>query len=404
MSSSASSSALEWTWSLGLVQLEVRHGNLLESTERAWVNSEQTDFQLARDESSISSQLRRLWPAMQAELDEQSRGGVHPPGTVLLTSGPEGRIVFHAGFHDPCAWYFGGDDDLAIHLDAIRSCTERILDEAERRQMEEVAFSLIGTGVFSLPVRRVAEQLFDAVLYFARRTRRSLRIVIYVLRQQDVPVVVLHGTRTFAARLTGGGRLVSGEGGHPLVQAMRRGVREQVGDEQSERELLAFAEIALSTDLAAIADDARLSFASLLRECQPRSQGCRLTFGLVRDRLSFLSSIGLHEGSSLLASRLDFLSRHDQKLAIQRLVMDRNDFAHHRKPRDTGDIVADVELLFGAEAMSEPWPEYDGHWLRRIGDEHGLLQIVDFARGMHTWLMPLSRRHHSEPPHVLASS
>jgi len=104
MSATSGLDSMDWRWSLGRVGLEVRHGDLLAGEERAWVNSEQTDFILAADGRSLSSQLRALWPQMQAELSAQSKGRVQPAGTILVTSGPQGRLVFHAGFHDPQAW------------------------------------------------------------------------------------------------------------------------------------------------------------------------------------------------------------------------------------------------------------------------------------------------------------
>ena len=102
----------EWQWAIGTLELKVRWGDLLKAPERAWVNSEQTDFYLARNSTTISGQIRRLWPQAQAELDLQTQGSSFPAGKVLKTSGPEGRTIFHAGFHEPQDWYNGEDDKV----------------------------------------------------------------------------------------------------------------------------------------------------------------------------------------------------------------------------------------------------------------------------------------------------
>jgi O-acetyl-ADP-ribose deacetylase (regulator of RNase III) len=393
--SSARTIERPWSWGLGPVLLEVRAANLLRSPHAAWVNSEQTDFVLARGEPSVSAQLNARWPRMQAELDEQTRRAVLRAGTVLHTSGPGRRVVFHAGFHEPDAWLEGGEDKEAFFLDAIRECVDRILDDAAVLGLPSVAFPLIGSGRFGLPGERVAEVFFDSVVYFARRAVRPLQVTLCVRRRQDVPRLVQAGTKMFAKRVAGGEPLVSGNGGHPLVRDLRARVRAQA--DTALGDLLAFAEFGLTTDLAHVADDGGFTIDEVLGACTARSRSCRLTFGLVFDRLHFLAARTKRPAAPRVRERLAFLAAPPAQEALRRLVDDRNDYAHLRSPRAIPDIVRDVDSLFGAAALPHEWPEHEGTWLRRIDGEPALLHAVDFAHHKRTWLSPLTRVHRTEP-------
>lgn len=382
-----------WNWSVGAVALEARSGDLLEAPENAWVNSEQTDFILAYGGGSVSAQLRQRWPKAQKELNALTGGHILGPGTVLPTTGPAGRTIFHAGFHAPNAWYFGQEDELPVHLDAIRNCVDQIFDLVLAGGIESVAFPLIGTGAFGVPVERFAGVFFDAVASFGRRAPRHTKVSLCVPDGQDLDAIVQAGTQALAARVASGERLLGGEGGHPLVQALRHRVRMQSDADIQERDLLRFAELALATDLAVAAGVKNAKPADVLGQCRQNVRWCNLTFGLVRDRLNSLRSTTSSMPQRWIADRLSFLSTKQAEGAIGRLVKDRNDYAHHRLPRTSRDIIDDVECLFGPNGLASQWPHADGPWIRAHGSSFALLYGVDFVSGMQTWLVPETRQH-----------
>ena len=198
----------------------------------------------------------------------------------------------------------------------------------------------------------------------------------------------------FAKRVAGGAPLVSGDGGHPLVRDLRARVRAQA--DTALGDLLAFAEFGLTTDLAHVADDGGFTIDDVLGACTAPSGSCRLTFGLVFDRLQFLAGRTTRPALPRVRERLAFLATPPAREALRRLIDDRNAYAHLRRPRALPDIVHDVDRLFGTAALPHEWPEHDGTWLRRIDGDPALLHTVDFARHARTWLSPLTRIHRSE--------
>ena len=390
-------SPVPWTWSIGPILLEVRHGSLLEAPEQAWVNSEQTNFILASD-NSISGQLRHVWPEAQKELTEQTGDRDLPSGTVLKTSGPDGRCIYHAGFHAPHDWLWGKEDEVAVFLDYIRECTEKILADAATRKVPEVAFPLIGTGVFKLPVASFVRMFFQTVATFGRNADSPLRVVLCDRNEERLEEIVRYGTQSLAAMLAGGRCLLKKAGGHPLVQELRPFAREQADEILQERNLLQFAEIALQTDLAVGAEGHGLTVSELLRNCSPKAPGIRLSFGLVRDRLQWLVAKPKDGLPKWLKERQRWLGRKLSSKAIARLVADRNNHAHYKKPRPVAEMVEDLENLFGPEALPEPWPEgNEGIWIRKFDSAYGLLESVDWMQKEISWLMPRSRLRVKEP-------
>lgn len=387
-----------WTWSIGPILLEVRHGSLLEAPERTWVNSEQTDFLLDFGPSSISGQLLRAWPQAQVELNEQTGGRVLPAGTVLKTSGPDGRCIYHAGFHGPQDWLWGKEDRVAVFLDSIRECTEKILTDAVTSEIPEVAFPLIGTGVFGLPVASFVRMFFETVATFGQSAGSPLRVVLYVWEKEQLEEIVRYGTQSLAAMLAGGRRLLKKAGGHSLVRELRPFAREQADEILQERNLLHFAEVALQTDLAVGAEGHGLTVRELLRACAPKAPGIRLSFGLVSDRLKYVTAMPKGGLPKWLKERQRWLGRKLSRKAIARLVADRNSHAHYNQPRPVADMVKDLENLFGPEALPDPWPEKDeGTWIRKFDSAYGLLESVNWIHGKISWLLPSSRMRVSEP-------
>jgi O-acetyl-ADP-ribose deacetylase (regulator of RNase III) len=384
-----------WTWAIGEVTLEVRVGDLLAAPEPVWVNSEQSGFRMARGTRTVSGQLVARWPAMQAELLALTRGEVLPPGTVLETSGPGGRRVLHAGFHAPDDWLVPGEDDaVALHASTIQRCVELVLGAVRAAGRPAVAFPMIGTGAFGLPVEVFARLFFTAVAQHARATRAPLRVALRVWHEDDLEPVVRAGTRALSA-LLGGEPLLDEAGGHALVQAARRLVTRSADELLTELHLLRFAETALATDFAVLSELHRVAIEEVLEAAEPR-RGFLVSFGLVRNRLEGLAH---RKGRSLprwAQRRASTLASPEAKAAIGRLVEDRNALAHKRRPRAIADILVDVDALLGPRALDEPWPELDdGPWLRRFetaaAPAHALLDAVDPVRREKAWLLPLTR-------------
>ena len=386
-----------WSWALGTVRLTVQQGSLLDAAEQAWVNSEQTDFMLASGGFSVSAQLLRAWPIAQAELNAQTKGQDLPPGTVLETSGPDGRRIYHAGFHEWNIWLLEGDEDATIHLEHIQSCVEQILTRVGDSALESVAFPLIGTGNFGLPVERVASLFFEAVARYGMRAARPLNVALYVWEPADLGCVVQEGTRTLASLIAGGPPLLSGDGGHPLLGSLRKAVRSSANAEVEVRALLRFSEFALATDLATLADHGSLDPAAFLRPSVRDRGGCKMTFGLVFNQISRVCKVVRGLPDHLEERRL-FLRDASTRERIGDLVRDRNAYAHHRDTRPSSEIKDDVDALFGAQALPHPWPARDGRWARREPDGFALLYGVDFIRGVETWLAPETRRYWDEHP------
>src|SRR4051812_31344744 len=93
------------TWRLGKFNFHLVRGDIFQVPARAIVNSEQTDFVLAQNRSTISGQICQRWgDQVRVELDKQTAGAVLPPGTVLTTSGGDYDAIFHAGFHHPAVF------------------------------------------------------------------------------------------------------------------------------------------------------------------------------------------------------------------------------------------------------------------------------------------------------------
>lgn len=178
-------SALRQSWRLGGLNLRLVEGDLFEVDAASIVNSEQTNFVLSANESTISGQIkRRLGNRVQEELDEQSRGRSSPPGTVLVTGGsPLFEKVYHAGFHEPWVWYDANSDDAdAEHLRSIRQCVRDILQRLKQDSLRSVAFPLLGCGLFGLDPRLLAYEFTKEVAEFAQEPRADGTEVVLVLR------------------------------------------------------------------------------------------------------------------------------------------------------------------------------------------------------------------------------
>lgn len=378
-----------WNWSLGGVTLELRHQDLLEAPERAWVNSENSAFEMAPSPFTVSGKLNKRFPFVQEELYAQTRMEILPPGTTLRTNGPSGKTIFHAGFHHPYDWNLGSDDRIAKHAAMIQRCIEDILECVVTEKISTVAFPMLGTGSFGLPISVFAQIFFESIAIFSRRVTTSVNVVLCVMQPEVIEEVVRFGTQALGALVGGGRPLLRDAGGHPIVRSLRHTARSLSDEKLQERNLLHFAEIALMTDMAVFYDLLEVS-PSVLLEAGNRSE-CNLTFGIVRNRLESLRIA--HDFPDWARMRYAAITRPSSRDAIGRLVKDRNDYAHNRGPRMVDSIVSDIEHVFGPEALPCVWEDVEPiRWIRWFDDGYGLLDGVDTTRARCSWLIPHIRQ------------
>lgn len=160
----------EYTWKIESVNFHVFKGSIFDCPVEAIVNSEQTDFRLARRGASISAQIfQRFGQDTQEQLDRQTDGTTLTAGTVLRTTTDTYRQIYHAGFHEPQDWALG-EGHYARHVDAIRVCIREILDDFLRGPLRSIAFPLIGCGNFGLDQRILAYEFALAVVQAVRST------------------------------------------------------------------------------------------------------------------------------------------------------------------------------------------------------------------------------------------
>jgi O-acetyl-ADP-ribose deacetylase (regulator of RNase III) len=401
-----------WNWSIGTVSLQVRVGNLLEAPEPVWVNPENSAFRMAAGTRSVSGQLVARYPEIQRQLDRQTGGRTLPEGTVLMTASDNGPTLFHVGHHHPMHWLRWGrdvtQDDLSQHASIIARCVTEVLERVAKMQEEvaagkaqgnfdAVAFPMVGTGSFGLDVERFAHLFFESVANFGRRATNPLRVVLVLWEDPHLEPVVRSGTQALASMLGGGESLLAGQGGHPLLEPLRKGVHSLSDPLLQEQRLLAFAEIALHTDLAVILQERACSIEDLMTGIDARRGGFAFTFGFIRDRLEREADKSCEALPPFLKERVKWLCRAEAREAMRNLTNDRNNFAHRRAPRHVDEIVKDIDGLFGPQALPEAWQVTPGgRWIREFDIEYGLADGIDLVRRKLHWLLPISRARRSD--------
>jgi O-acetyl-ADP-ribose deacetylase (regulator of RNase III) len=154
-------------WRIGKLDFYLVQGDIFEIPADAIVNSEQTDFKLSGDLSTISGQIwQRYGKDVQQELDKQTKGEILPPGTVLRASDVGQYVrIYHAGFHHPQVWLDNSEEDNQTeHIQVIRSCIQQILEDLQNDELNSIAFPLIGCGIFGLDPALLAYQFIDEVV------------------------------------------------------------------------------------------------------------------------------------------------------------------------------------------------------------------------------------------------
>ncbi len=390
----------DWGWSFGNLKLSIKHGDILKQAEEAMVNSEQTDFILASHDNSISSKINSKFPETQSDLHFQTGGEVFPPGTVLQTNCPNGKIIFHAGFHAPSDWYNKDDteDRLAEHMDRIQECIEIIIDQCIEKKVRSVGFPLIGCGIFGLPKEVFSSVFFESIIRKARGCESRLEVVLYVSKSSYIDTIARYGTQRMALHLNIGTPLLKPAGGHPLVSSLRNRVRKSSDEMSEERELLRFSEIALHVDMAVFAEHANFNKSRLIEILKRPSVS--LTFGNLLELIALITKEQKCDEPDWAADRAEKLKNKRIRSAIGRLNADRNDFAHHAKPREINDIIEDVESVFGPTSLPQEWENFSGNlWIKKFSRGIGLLSSYTPEKNKVSWLIPETREkvHQSYP-------
>jgi O-acetyl-ADP-ribose deacetylase (regulator of RNase III) len=332
----------EYKWQLGRITFHVTLGDLFAVPAQAIVNSEQTDFVLARNPNTISGQIhRRFGNEVQEQLDAQTNGETMPPGTVLRTHVDGSPVIFHAGFHHPFAWPDSSskDDAESEHLQLIRSCVRQILSSMNDAGVNSVAFPLLGAGLFGLDPQVVAFGFFSEVLQFALQPSTHDQTVWLVLRETEL----FH--RSVEAGIEAWiGQLPLAAKWEPLAikvayidffedQLLRRVTHPQWAAWMHVR----YAELVTGYMLFALASTTEGN----LKPEAVAGKGRPLTFGTVRIEAAriakHVASNGKHGWNSLFAR----IALQDD--LIKRINDDRNDIAHGRTFRPVESIRTDIK-------------------------------------------------------------
>ena len=182
-----------YSWNLKRVCFRLVHGDLFSVGSKAIVNSEQTDFQLAYNENTISGQIRsKEGLAVQAALDRQTDKRIQPKGTVLSTEGGHiSDVIYHLGFRDPREWPDDPEEETEF-INIIRNGIGSILRQVDKDKNSSIAFPLIGCGIFGLNPELLAYEFVSELLHFVsrRKSETHLEISLVVSESDDLRPII----------------------------------------------------------------------------------------------------------------------------------------------------------------------------------------------------------------------
>jgi O-acetyl-ADP-ribose deacetylase (regulator of RNase III) len=334
-----------YTWTLGKLVFHLQEGDLFEAPVEAIVNSEQSDFLLDCGGRTISGEIYRRWgDQVQAELTQQTRGAVLPPGTVLQTGGKPYVTLFHAGFHHPDVFLEGDtEDDQTEYLKIIGACVRQVLDRAVDMPLRSVAFPLLGCGLFGLDPRLMAAEFFDAVAQVAvsATPRQEVHVWLVIFREELLADVLQAGVQTWLDLVPALPRGEPFDLGVPYLDLFEEQVLRASGPQWSAWMTVRYAEVLAGYLLAVLAEAPvpPVGPADLLDEDR------QVTFGFLRT-----SAVGLAErvlaqpGVSPWPALVARLLREDYRGGhrLERINHARNDIAHGRGFRSAGDLRKDL--------------------------------------------------------------
>ena len=147
--------------------IEVIQGDITQATTRAIVNAANEELILGSGVAeailraggaSIQKECDSLSPIREGEAVITGAGNL-PHEYVIHAVAPNGEIE--------------GWEALII------SCANQILKLCEENRIESVAIPALGTGVFGLPIRRVAELLIQTCRQFPKQNLKRIEFVLF---------------------------------------------------------------------------------------------------------------------------------------------------------------------------------------------------------------------------------
>lgn len=147
--------------------IEVIQGDITQATTQAIVNAANEDLILG---SGVAGAILRAGgDAIQTECD-----GLAPidTGDAIITGAGNlpHQYVIHA---------VAPNGEVEGWEDLVVSCANRILSLCEANQIESVAIPALGTGVYGLPIRRVAELLIQTCQAFPSQNLKRITFVLF---------------------------------------------------------------------------------------------------------------------------------------------------------------------------------------------------------------------------------
>lgn len=359
-------------WRIGSIDLHLAVADLFDLDVAAIVNSDQTDFYLARNPKTISGQIRRrLGSVIQEELDALTQKTILPTGTVLSTcGGTRYQRIYHAGFHQPGEWLDSEDvDHEADSLSTVMRCVRAILSDPDLP--ESIAFPLLGTGLFGLSPALVAYEFAREVLAVGLRggPRRSVWLAVRSGTYDQIVDPMIQG-------------LIDHHLGASPIQDLRLGIGyldqfNRLHVRSADPRFLAwmllrYAELLASYLLARLAIAA--GQAGAVTQLIPIGQS--LSFGMIRRDTQHLA-LQLQSAACLdpWTQHLRTLVLSDMKFhhRLSHLNEDRNRLAHGQQSRMPGEVEADLRGFVAEETWSalrqevgSPAVEGLEPWLRRF--------------------------------------
>lgn len=358
---------------LRCVEFTLAVGDIFDAKVDAIVNSGQTDFILSGNPESLSGQIwKRYGDAIQRELDAATKGQVLGPGTIIETSGGQDfKRIFHAGFHDP-------DDrpDLSSEVGlrpafpdaqrefretnyfaAIGSCMVQILDTAVAQKLKNVAFPLIGCGLFGLDEKMLILQFLDAIEELDDRLTDGDELHVWLVIRDRVQFESLAG-RFFDLLMQARAKMVSvrvKSSGVSILDRFGNRLLERANEDWAKRQLCRYTEIAVELMCYGMGRAVR-------PPATPESmfeEGRAPTFGLFLDKAKHLA--GTELDSSAWGARFFGRVLQDVKStrALDEITQQRNNIAHGRQSLP----LVKIKKLVAQGLQLESWeriPKTDG--------------------------------------------
>lgn len=147
--------------------IEVIQGDITQATTQAIVNAANEDLILG---SGVAGAILRAGgDAIQQECD------------ALAPIDAGDAVITGAGDlpHDYVIHAVAPNGEIEGWEDLVVNCANRILSLCEANQIESVAIPALGTGVYGLPIRRVAELLIQTCQAFPRENLKRITFVLF---------------------------------------------------------------------------------------------------------------------------------------------------------------------------------------------------------------------------------